>query len=530
MKSNSPFWMKPGLWIGAGVLAGVGATGTVLSSGGIKPGSKLIPMTSVTRNEPEGSPLALLKDLDSAFATVSEAVAPSVVHIKVGGQPGSQATMGQPDPTLRGQGSGFIFRSDGWIVTNDHVVEGATDVTVVFNDGREMSGKVRSSGDSRNDIALVKVDAKDLPAAKIADSGQIRVGEFALAFGAPFGLENSVTVGHISALGRTSLAGGGGTRTIRSYAGMIQTDAPINPGNSGGPLINIYGEVIGVNTSIYNAGMGMTEPGNVGIGFAIPANQVRLVAERLISKGKLERGFLGVVPGDLTPYEKSQRQAEQGSILRDVQPGTPAAVAGMRKGDIVVEIQGVPVRGQQDLLNAMLDLKPGSKASVKYSRDSKLTTTSVTIGSLPLAQNQPQQSPNLLPEFPRLFGQNQDPEDLEQLFPNQGEKAESGSGAPVGSPAIVGVMVKNMDADDRKNFSVPAAKKGALITTVVAKSAAERLGLKPGDVIVKLNGKEIKSAEDITTAMNGVKVGDEGSITVENYEDGQMSRSFTFAY
>ncbi|MBL8047055.1 MAG: trypsin-like peptidase domain-containing protein [Chthonomonas sp.] len=524
--------MKPALWIGLGVCAGVVATGSFLTGTGFRPAfAQRVPQTSVVRNEPSGSPMALLRQMDQAFADVSESVAPSVVHIKVGGQANAPTTVGQPDPTLRGQGSGFIFRADGWIITNDHVVEGAKEVTVVFNDGREMKGTVRSSGDSRNDIALVKVEAKELPAAKLADSGTIRVGEFALAFGAPFGLENSVTVGHISALGRTSLAGGGASRTVRSYAGMIQTDAPINPGNSGGPLVNIYGEVIGVNTSIYNSGGGgLTEPGNVGIGFAIPSNQVRLIADRLISKGKLERGFLGVVPGDLTPYEKSQRKIEQGAVLRDVQEGTPAYAGGLRKGDVVTEIQGVPVRGQQDLLNAMLDLAPGNKAEVKYVRNATEQSTKVTIGSSPIAQAEPQQSSPLLPQFPRLWGQEDNQDDPNQLFPNQGEKAPAPNKATIGSPAKIGVMVKVLDDADRKNFNIPAGKKGALITSVSARSVAEQFGLKPGDLIVKLNGQDVATPDDVTRAMQGKKVGDEGSMAIENYEDGLISRSFTFTF
>lgn len=525
MNQKTPLWTKPTVWVSLGVGLGIFATGSFLSGTGFRTVLAQAPHTTVVRHDPAGSGMAALEQMNEAFADVSEAVAPSIVHIKVGGsQPNLMDGSSQP----QGQGSGFIYRSDGWIVTNDHVVEGAKEVTVVFNDGRELKGTVRASGDARNDIALVKVNASDLPAAHLADSGLVRVGHFSLAFGAPFGLENTVTVGHISALGRTSTAGGGMSGQLRSYAGMIQTDAPINPGNSGGPLVNIHGEVIGVNTSIYGTGSGFGEQGNVGIGFAIPSNQVRLIAERLITNGKLERAFLGVMPADLTPYEKQQRHLDVGAICRQVQENTPAARAGLKTGDVILDIAGTPIRGHQDLLNAMLDLKPGTKVKVKYSRDGKEAETTADLTTLPKEDSAPPRTDSARPRFQWPFQDNGGDDELDQLFP----KTRKNEVAPQNKSgrATIGVSIKSVDANDRKNFNIPANKEGALITSVTNNSIASKFGLKPGDIITHLNDQTIRSAEDVTRAMQGKKPGDKGSITVENFEDGNVTQSYEFTF
>jgi S1-C subfamily serine protease len=251
---------------------------------------------------------ASLQAMDAQFADLVEQISPSVVHIRVGDAPKDSDVNGMmQSPTMQGQGSGVIFRNDGWIVTNDHVVMDAEKVTVVLSNGKEYTGTVKRLEDDRNDIAVVKIDAKDLVAAPFAKS-KVRPGQYAIAVGAPFGLENTVTIGHISALGRMNMAGGGNGET-RSYVNMIQTDAAINPGNSGGPLLNIDGEVIGINTSIYSASAGVMggSPSNAGIGFTIPAEQAEFIANLLIKRGKVPQGG------------KLQRDQRSRSLERDAQ-------------------------------------------------------------------------------------------------------------------------------------------------------------------------------------------------------------------
>ncbi|MCE9560200.1 MAG: PDZ domain-containing protein [Armatimonadetes bacterium] len=540
MKEQNSFWTKPAVWIVGGVGIGVFATATVLTGSGLKMASaQSTPNVKIAQYASSTPGYAALEQLDSAFAAVSEAVSPSVVHIKVGDnlKPSTKALLpGQTEQGIRSQGSGFIYRADGWIVTNDHVVDGAKEVIVVFNDGRELSGKVIRSGDSRNDVALVKVEANDLPVATVADSGKVRVGQFALAFGSPFGLENSVTIGHISALGRASLAGGG-AGTIRSYAGMIQTDAPINPGNSGGPLVGISGEVIGVNTSIYSgsSAMGMGESGNVGIGFAIPGNQVRLIADRLIARGKLERGYFGIAPGDLTPYEQKQLGISKGAVVRQVPETGPAKAAGIMEGDIITSIDKLEIRGQQDLLNAMLDIKPGSMVTVNFIREKQNKSVSVKIAELPkeaTAQVQPQQQlPNGIdPKFFKRFLNPGDGTDPFGDAPTAPERAEKPSGK-IGDKATLGIAIKSLDDTERKNYKIPAGKSGALVQSVETGSLADRIGLQPGDLITSLNGDNIKSADDLLNTMRAAKVGDKGTIMIERYAEGQsFTKSMNFQF
>ena len=221
MENPTSFWKKTPLWVGAGIVIGALAMGTFISGSGLKLATAQSNSVQTKLANLGGAGLAGLEAMDNAFAEVSEAIAPSVVHIRWG-DTGPTATRGGGSA----EGSGFIYTSDGWIITNDHVVNGAKEVTVVLNDGRELKGTVRRSNDLQNDVALVKVDAKDLPTASIGDSGKVRMGQFALAFGAPFGLENTLTVGHISALGRATQAGD--QFSTRNYTAMIQTDAPIN--------------------------------------------------------------------------------------------------------------------------------------------------------------------------------------------------------------------------------------------------------------------------------------------------------------
>jgi serine protease Do len=234
-------------------------------------------------------------------------------------------------------GSGVIVRSDGYILINDHVVAGADRVTVTLLDGRQFPGKVFR--DPKSDLALIKINADNLPAAQLADSDSVRIGQWALAFGSPFALNDTMTVGVVSSLNRREEIGEGGTN--RLYPILIQTDASINPGNSGGPLVDVYGRVVGVNVAIESP-----SGGNVGIGFAIPANTARFIMDQLISKGAVTRGYLGLAPASLS-YEDQQRyNIKQGALVTEVQDGTPAAKAGFQVEDVIVRYDNKLVAGE----------------------------------------------------------------------------------------------------------------------------------------------------------------------------------------
>ena len=299
---------------------------------------------------------AALYELQNAFTSLVDEVLPSVVSIESKWTNGSRAVPRefedffkefpfpfpfpqpkQPDtpdqqPSLTSYGSGVIVRSDGYILTNDHVVGGADKVTVKLKDGREFQGIV--SRDPRSDLALVKIDARNLPAAKLGDSSKVKAGSWAIAVGSPFELDQTVTVGVVSAIGRQGVASDGDE--TRFYPNLIQTDASINPGNSGGPLINIDGEVIGINTLIRAS----FDRGNIGIGFAIPVNTAKFVLDQLIEHGKVTRGYLGIKPTDVTPKGAERYGTKEGSLVQSVEVSSPADKAGVQVEDVIVEFDG----------------------------------------------------------------------------------------------------------------------------------------------------------------------------------------------
>jgi serine protease Do len=257
---------------------------------------------------------------------------------------------------LAGKGSGVIIDKDGYIVTNNHVVAGADKITVTLADGRTFKARLVGR-DSQTDLAVLKIDARNLPCAKLGNSDNIRVGDWAIAIGNPLGLGNTVTVGVISATKRTNLPVEEGKR----LAEAIQTDAAINRGNSGGPLANVHGEVIGINTAIYS-----TEPGqgNIGIGFAIPINPAKAVIKQLIEKGKIVRPQLGVVVADLTGelaawYKQNGFKGDKAAVIFNVLPGTAAEKAGLMQGDLILEIDGKKVKGAEDVTKIIQKCKVG---------------------------------------------------------------------------------------------------------------------------------------------------------------------------
>jgi serine protease Do len=340
---------------------------------------------------------AALKQLDEAFVQVAKKVTPAVVNISASkkqapGPMGGDPEMYKNHPfkdffgeeffkrfkngpeggggfRQQGMGSGVIVDAEGIILTNAHVVKDADDIKVKLGDNRTFTAKVLGA-DTESDVAVIKIDAKGLPIAKLGDSGKLRVGEIVLAIGNPFGLNQTVTSGIISATGRTNVG-------IIDYEDFIQTDAAINPGNSGGPLVNIEGDVIGVNTAIASR-----SGGYMGIGFAIPSNSAKLIMEDLLKTGKVRRGLLGVNIQDLDPNlaKSFGRNESSGALVSQVIEGSPAEKAGVKAGDIIVKFNGEPVNGAAHLKNMVGREKPGASSTLSIYRNKKTFDVAVTVG------------------------------------------------------------------------------------------------------------------------------------------------------
>lgn len=436
-----------------------------------------------------------LTALDEMFAKISEYTLEAVVHISVTKEP-----RGQFGSESSGDGSGFIYTQDGWIVTNDHVIEGATEVKVVLADGRELVGVVHRVNDISLDIALVKVNAENLKTLKFADSNQVVPGRFAIAVGSPFGLENSVTIGHVSAIGRPGQASDG-RQAPRLYAGMIQTDASINPGNSGGPLVNIHGDVIGVNTSIYSL-----SGSSSGIGFAIPSNVVSAVVNEMIEEGSFDRGLMGLVPRDLKPFEQKDL-GTKGAFITLVEPGNPASDAGIQTGDIITRINDTVVDSEIDLRVALYQLSPSDKIKVNYFRDGKTKETELTLKDPP-TRTAPVQQQRPTPQ--REFG-TPSPDQFREYVPQR-------------RPTL-GVSLKDVDSTERKTYSLPRSLEGAVIYLVRKDTVAERAGLIEGDVITEVAGTTIKSADDVVKALRNQRMGERITIKYARMNDGLVVMS-----
>jgi serine protease Do len=372
-------------------------------------------------------------------------------------------------------GSGFIINKDGYILTNNHVVEGATKIEVQFFDEDDAYYAAKVIGrDPLTDSALIQLTEKPnrtLPEAKFGDSSQMEPGDWVMAIGNPFGLAHTVSVGVISATARPFPVSesGGGSR----FANVLQTDAAINPGNSGGPLLNVRGEVIGINTAIYsNSGSGMA--GNIGIGFAIPINTLRDVLPGLRS-GKITRGRIGVSVQAITPEvaDALNLKDRKGALVAQVTKGGPAANAGIEPGDVILEFNGRPVSKNDDLPQVVAGTTPGTTVPVKVLRDGKDRTMNVKVEELDLESEtgSPQSS-------------------------NDSPDAQTGGG--------FGITLNNVTPDIARQL--PSGTKGALVTDVDPESAAAR-ALQPGDVILQVNRQPVASASDASQALRAVPSG-----------------------
>jgi len=430
----------------------------------------------------DSTPLLRGAGMISSFAPIVDKVGPSVVTIYTTKTVKDSPESDQVNPMLRrffglpdnpggdegngkveGLGSGVIVSADGLILTNNHVAEAGDDIKVRIGEhGHEYNAKLVGN-DPTSDLALLRIDAKNLPAITFGDSEQVKVGDVVLAVGNPFGLTNSVTMGIISALGRAGVES-----SEHQYEDFIQTDAAINPGNSGGALVDTEGRLIGVNTAIFSH-----DGGNQGIGFAVPSDLARNVIESLMKNGKVVRGYLGTGVQGLTPDLADQfnvPEDQQGALVTAVTPGSAAEKAGIQNGDIIVAVDGRQIVDPHALRLTVGGMNPGDKVEVQYLRNGQQKTTTATLGAEPssdqLAENAPQNNdhPNVLD----------------------------------------GITVVDLDDAAREQFKVPQNVKGVLIADVSAGSVAADAGLQKGEVILEMNHVVLTNAQQAVDEGNKI--------------------------
>ena len=442
--------------------------------------------------------LKLAQQLNQAFIEVAESVSKSVVIVRVAPKPQTGGAFGNPfrnspffdqlpedyrrfferqqeereektepsrrprKPVFSGQGSGLVYRQDGIILTNSHVVENADKVKIVLNGGKEYDGEVLGV-DRQSDIAVVKIDATGLPAAKMGDSGKTKVGEFAIAVGSPYELDYSVTVGHVSAKGR---------RVFPDQAmfdqDFIQTDASINPGNSGGPLVNIYGEVIGINTLIRGV--------NTGIGFAVPVNLAKRVADMLIEDGKVTRAWLGVSITTLredADYRDLAVGVEDGVVVRQFVPGGPAENSDLELADVITAVDGNSVNSAEELKRELRLKKAGDSVTLGLMRNGKAREIEVETGAFP-------------EEFTAVSRLRR---------PERKPEAET-------KAKLLGMTVRDITPDLAKRFE-GEDDEGVIVTEIENDSAAAEKTISLGDIVTRINSTPVDSVKSFKAALEG---------------------------
>ncbi len=446
----------------------------------------------------DDSSVSSLVALDNAVEAVAARVTPAVVNVAVtsrvsqdevsengqgggspqdlppglrqfffgfGGQGGMQGMRPQPQ-FEHGIGSGVIVSQDGYIVTNNHVVDGATQIRVTLNDRRVFNAKLIGV-DKLNDLAVIKIDAHDLTSVPWGDSAKLHPGQTVLAFGNPFGnFPFTVTRGIVSGLNRPNPY----SDDARKPGDFIQTDAAINQGNSGGPLVNANGEVVGINTFI------ISNSGSfAGAGFAIPAQIVKNSAEQLIKNGSVKHGYLGISMNDVTPDNSSffNLPDASGAIISQVTPDSPASHAGLQSGDVIRSLNGNKINNGSALQVAVSQMTPGNSINLGILRDGKEQSIHVTVGE----------------------------------FNAKGTEAAANDGPGKTQGGRLGLAVDNLTPDMRQQFNIPERVKGAAIQTVRPGSAAEDAGLQPGDVIMEVNRKAVDGAESCVSAIHAAPAG-----------------------
>jgi len=430
--------------------------------------------------------VAALTSLDRAMEAVAARVTPAVVNVAVtargngemsasgspmqGLPPGLQQFFGpmqqgpQQPQIEHGVGSGIIISPDGYIVTNCHVVDDAVQIKVTLNDRRVLKAKLIGV-DKLTDLAVIKVDATNLPSIAWGDSTKLEPGQTVLAFGSPFGIQFSVTRGIVSAVNRQNPF----ADDPRKPGNFIQTDAAINPGNSGGALVNAHGELVGINTFI------ITNSGQfAGAGFAIPSQIVRATAEQLIQHGKVEHGYLGIGMNDVTPDNAHffNLQDANGAIVSQVTPDSPASRGGVQTGDVISQLNGEKIANSSDLQVAVSQIAPGTKIALGVIREGKQVTLNLTVG-----------------EF---HGKTEVADEENHDGPQSGK---------------LGLAVSDLTPDSRQQINVPEQVHGVVVESVRPASPADEAGIQPGDVIVEVNRKPAQSASQFASEVHQNKDG-----------------------
>jgi len=483
-------------WVGAGLLIVALVAGAFLGTWAVRwagqnvLGAPKVPLTLAGNVDP-----IRLGSFTNGFASVVRPALPAVVNISTtkvikvqqnmpgffndpffqqffGNQFGGRARPQTEKETSLG--SGVIVNSDGYILTNNHVVAHGGNIKVVWNN-KNYTGKVVGT-DPLTDIAVVKIDATGLPTIALGDSSKLQVGDVVFAIGDPFGIGETATMGIVSATGR-SIGLETQEQGKQAYEDFIQTDAAINPGNSGGAMIDLHGNLVGINTAIISSGSSMGgQGGNEGIGFAIPINMARNVMEQIIEHGKVERGYMGVYIRDLSPEfakEFNYNGGGAGALVSDVTAGSPAAKAGIKRGDIILGLNGEALNGSGDLTARIASTAPGTPVQLKIFRDGKTSEVSVTLGELP-----------------------------EQGGTSTSALGEGGSGKN-SSKALEGVQVENLTPQIAQQLNLSGAAHGVVVDSVDQSSAAAEAGLQRGDVIIEVNHKAVNNMADFRAAMAG---------------------------
>ncbi len=467
--------MKMMLYRNLGVVAGLLILGSVAFVGAEY--ATLSHAAGVTAQVAASQAAPVAQGAVPGFADVARAVTPAVVNITsrvartrdrmpqnpedlFGFPGGPQGPFGPMPPREHrggGMGSGVIISPDGYIITNNHVVEGANELSVTLPDKREFKGKVVGT-DPKTDLAVVKVDATDLPYARWGDSAKLQVGEYVLAIGNPFGLNSTVTLGIVSAMGR-------GRMGITQYEDFIQTDAAINPGNSGGALVNPAGELVGINTAIISQ-----TGGYQGVGFAVPASMARPVYESLVKTGKVVRGYLGVGIQDLTQdlAKSFHVKHAKGALVSNVAEDSPAGQAWLKQGDIIIAYQGKAIEDPADLQRAVTRTPVGTKATLKVIRDGREQEIAVTIGE-------------------------------------QSETVKMASADTSMENSLGGVEVQSLDLQTARELGFHGKVQGVVVVNVEPDSQADRAGLAQGDVIREINRQPVKSVKDYEKVASSLK-------------------------